>query len=281
MATISIDTLTRICGGSRRLAWLLAANIAIWAVSFVMWLAGAENLAATALCLPGNPTTWLTRPWTLATYMVTHLSVLHLLFNMLWLYWFGIILLTTLRDRDLLTLYIGGGVTGGILYLLFPLLGGMQGGYLCGASASVLSVMTAAAIRTPDYRINLLLIGCVKLKWLALVSILLTFAGAGGGMSGAQCAHFGGVAFGAAVGLALRRGVSLSRIFRLRPKEKKEDRRRRGDKVADFLKARAQDRQRLDELLDKINISGYSSLSRREKKELEGLSRRIGNRKQL
>jgi len=280
MATVSIDRLTSLCGGSRVLAWLLAVNVGVWAVCFVVWLCGGESYAVAALCLPGNTAELLTRPWVIATYMVTHLSVLHMLFNVLWLYWFGLILLVTMRERDLLTLYIGGGLFGGILYLLYPLLGfAPAGGYLCGASASVLAIMTAAAIRMPDYRINLFIIGAVKLKWLALVSIILAFAGTGGGMSGAQSAHVGGVLFGLAFGLAIRKGISPRRLCRRCGKMRNltDDTHRKGDKVADFLTSKQKDRARLDELLDKISITGYGGLSRKEKKELEALSRRIGD----
>lgn len=61
------------------------------------------------------------------------------------------------------------------------------------ASASVLAVIAASAIRTPDLRLYLFLIGEVKLKWVALGCIVLTFAGVGGGNAGGQAAHVGGV----------------------------------------------------------------------------------------
>ena len=61
----------------------------------------------------------LSRPWTLITYMFTHFNFLHILFNMLILYWFGRIFLQYLTGRQLLTTYLIGGLAGALLYLIF------------------------------------------------------------------------------------------------------------------------------------------------------------------
>lgn len=239
------------------------------------------NFTMQWLCVPSMPTIFMGRFWTPLTYMFTHYDILHLLFNMLWLFWFGRLLMTTLADRHLLWLYIGGGLTGAIFYIIgqatFPLSTGAT--YLCGASASVLAVMTTAAMRTPNLTMNLFLFGEVKLKWIALVCIILTFVGVGGGNTGGQAAHIGGVIFGLSFAIALKHGYDISKRTSLkRPipgREKNVS--RDGKAVAKAASGRLGDPMRLDELLDKIRLSGYQSLTMAERRELNALSQRLKN----
>ena len=282
-----IDKFQRICD-SRALAWLIMVNVAVFVVLWVIILSGNAmgmpgNFTMQWLCVPSSPSLFVGRCWTILTYMVTHYGILHLLFNMLWLFWFGRLLMTTLSDRHLLWLYIGGGVFGALLYIAgqatFPSNSGAS--YLCGASAAVLAVMTAAAIRTPNLTMNLLLFGEVKLKWIALACILLTIAGVGGGSAGSQGAHIGGVIFGAAFAIALKRGYDISKKVSA-PKRQPISRprvnvKRDGNAVAKAASGRLGDPARLDELLDKIRLSGYQSLTSAERRELNALSQRLKN----
>ncbi len=282
-----IDKFQRICG-SRALTWLIILNVAMFVLLWVIILSSNAmgvkgNFTMQWLCVPSVPSMFLGRCWTAVTYMVTHYGFLHLLFNMLWLFWFGRLLMTTLSDRHLLWLYIGGGVFGALLYIAgqatFPASG--PSAYLCGASAAVLSIMTATAIRTPNLTMNLLLFGEVKLKWIALVCILLTIAGVGGGSAGSQAAHIGGVIFGAAFVLALKSGYDVSKKTTGLKKAAQTISRinvtRDGNAVAKAASGRLGDPARLDELLDKIRLSGYQSLTAAERRELNALSQRLKN----
>lgn len=220
-------------------------------------------------------------PWTLLTYMVTHFSFLHLLFNTLWLFWFGQMCLLSGGEKPLFRLYLGGGLSGGLFYLLIsPLSDGITPGfYLCGASASVLALMTYTAIKMPEHRIRLFLFGEVRLKWFAAVCILLTFFNLGGGSNGGQLAHIGGVAFGAAYALAPRIRRALDKMSR--PVRKRKRGKSFSDRdVSAMIQAssgRLSDPARLDELLDKIRVSGYASLSNSEKAELDAISKRLSS----
>lgn len=280
-----IDKFQRICD-SRALAWLITVNVAVFVILWIIILSGNAlglpgNFTMQWLCVPSVPALFIGRCWTLLTYMVTHYDILHLLFNMLWLFWFGRLLMTTLSDRHLLWLYIGGGAFGAILYIAgqatFPANAGSA--YLCGASASVLAVMTATAIRTPNLTMNLFLFGEVKLKWIAVACILLTFAGVGGGSAGSQAAHIGGVVFGAAFTLALKRGFDISKKASMAAKtplpKPRINVRRDGNAVAKAASGRLGAPARLDELLDKIRLSGYQSLTSAERRELNALSQRL------
>ena len=263
------------CGGSPLLAWLTLGLPAVWLLVTLLSLVGrAAHFyvpVADWLTLPSLFSLFLTRPWTLLTYMAVHFDFLHMLFNVLWLYWFGRMMLLTLSDRHLAVAFVGGGLAGGILFLASAALG-YGSGWLCGCSAAVIAVMCATAIRLPDHPVHLFLIGEVKLKWVAVVCCLLTFVGGGGN----QAAHVGGLLWGVAVGLMLCRGIDPSSWLSSagRPSAPRQ-RCRRADRVVRVLRDRQDDIRRLDELLDKIRLSGYASLSSKERKELNDLSTRI------
>ena len=275
LTEIMIDKWKYYCGGSALLAWLTIGLVAVWLavtlLALVGRLTGIYIPVADWLTLPSLFSLFLTRPWTLLTYMAVHFEVLHMLFNVLWLYWFGRIMLITLSDRHLAFAFVGGGLAGGLLFLASAALG-YGSGWLCGCSAAVIAVMCATAILLPDHQVHLFLIGEVKLKWVALACCLLTFLGGGGN----QAAHIGGLVWGLAIGLMLRKGTDPTRFFLkvARPDGKRETR-RSADRMVRVLHDRQEDIRRLDELLDKIRLSGYGSLSARERKELNEISSRI------
>ncbi|MDE6740848.1 MAG: rhomboid family intramembrane serine protease [Muribaculaceae bacterium] len=263
------------CGGSALLAWLTLGLPAIWlVVTLLSLLGGAAHFyvpVANWLTLPSPFTLFLTRPWTLLTYMAVHFDFLHMLFNVLWLYWFGRMMLITLSDRHLAFSFVGGGIAGGILFLISASLG-YGSGWLCGCSAAVIAVMCATAIRIPDHPVHLFLIGEVKLKWVAVACCLLTFIGGGGN----QAAHIGGLLWGVAFGLLLRQGIDPVKSLSLRTNHAEPRKlKRNADRMVRVLHNRQDELRRLDELLDKIRLSGYGSLSARERKELQDLSARI------
>ena len=263
------------CGGSALLAWLTLGLVAIWLlVTLLSLLGGAARFyvpVADWLTLPSLFTLFLTRPWTLLTYMAVHFDFLHMLFNVLWLYWFGRMMLITLSDSHLAFSFVGGGIAGGILFLVSAVLG-FGSGWLCGCSAAVIAVMCATAIRIPDHPVHLFLIGEMKLKWVAVACCLLTFIGGGGN----QAAHIGGLLWGVAFGLMLRQGIDPVKSLLLRTNHAKPRQpKRNADRMVRVLHDRQDELRRLDDLLDKIRLSGYGSLSARERKELQDLSARI------
>ncbi len=127
------------CGGSRVLATLLSANVLLslmlMAACALSGITGVPPGRIVELfTLSSDISIFITHPWTLATYMVVQLSFLHLLFNMLWLYWFGKFFLDGWHGRRLLWAYIGGGLSGGVLYLASCNFGGNPAGMLAGSS---------------------------------------------------------------------------------------------------------------------------------------------------
>lgn len=278
-----IDRLERFRGDHPAVAALIAINVVvsllIWAISIAGWIFSFDTgFTVSLLSLPAGIPDLLSRPWTPLSYMVTHYSPLHLLFNMLWLYWFAR-LIDALTPRRLLLLYIGGGLFGAAAFMLAGWLTGVPSGTtLCGASAAVMALMTAAAVADPNRRISLLLFGSVRLKWIAVAAILLSFLGMGGGNAGGQYAHIGGVLFGlCASPLILRKSNDSSRPSRAdSPRRPRTQPTPEGiASVARASEGRLSDPERLDQLLDKIRLSGFESLTPAEKGELMAISSRL------
>lgn len=242
--------------------------------------------------MPSNPGLLLRRPWTVVSYMFAQYDVLHILFNMLWLYWFGVIFMSLSTGRRLLALYVYGGLAGAALYLLaynvLPFFAGTDG-MLIGASGAVIAVVTATAIMAPDYKMYLLFLGGVSLKWVAIVTIGLDLIGVTGANAGGHLAHLGGAIAGAVYALLLRRGTDITipfcrvadmiaNLFKGGVK-KPGFKRYTGSKTSPRSSVPHTDSQadqaELDIILDKIKKSGYSSLTPDERKRLFDVSKRI------
>ncbi|MDE5790100.1 MAG: rhomboid family intramembrane serine protease [Muribaculaceae bacterium] len=275
---------------------LIATNVAVaLMIGLSAWLLpdADEGMLMSWLVMPAEWSVFISRPWSSLTYMFTQISFLHLLFNMLWLLWFGRIFIYCASEKQLLFTYLCGGLAGAICFLAVCNIGDpISGSYLTGASASVLAVMTAASVMAPNLELNLLLLGQIRLKYVALLCIVLTFLGIGGGNAGGFSAHIGGVIFGvfAPSLLSRSRKIKFDLMAPLRNLLRKMRARKR--KVPEVFRepvghsspavhsspvphSRQTDEERLDQLLDKVRISGYDSLSSAEKRELNAISSRL------
>lgn len=159
---------------------------------------------------------------------------------------------------------------------------------LIGSSASVIAIVVATAWRMPEYRVGLLFIGQVALKWIAAFTVLLSLLNIPGENAGGNIAHLGGALAGMAYGIAMGRGHDITRpvnvlIDRIVDvwkrltalKSKESPRSIRNDAAPRGTQSRTADRADMDSILDKIKKSGYSSLTADERKRLFDVSRRI------
>lgn len=228
------------------------------------------------LSLPGNVVLALTHIWTLVTYMFLHEELMHLLFNMLWLYWLGKIFVEYIGSKRLIGVYILGGISGGILFLLAATLFPLQfyTTFLLGASAGVMAVVIAIALLVPDYTIHLLLLGAVRLKYLALASFILTSILDLSQNTGGKISHIGGALFGMVFMMQHKKGNDLTKpivacldwissLFSGRSKIKVSYRRKASDE--DYNASQKAKQEKLDAILDKISKAGYPSLTKEEK----------------
>jgi membrane associated rhomboid family serine protease len=211
--------------------------------------------------------------WTPVTYMFMHATIFHILFNMLWLYWFGQIFEEFLGKKRTVGLYIMGGLAGAFLYILcyntFPFFTQVNAALhssMVGASASVLAIMVATATLLPDYTISLMIIGAVKLKWLILAFIVIDFLGITGPNAGGEIAHLGGALLGYIYIKQLQKGHDwiggITNIFK--PKQKLKVVAGNPSKNSSGFPRQ----EEIDLILDKILRSGYDSLTRQEKEIL-------------
>lgn len=246
-------------------ASLIIINVAVFLLVGLLSLIGATSGVGGMLSLLSSVGELLYQPWSVVTYMFLHFNFWHLLMNMLWLLMCGRILSLTVSDRIVWSVYLWGGIGGGVLYLLSGLLLVGPPTALCGASASVIALMIVAGLRSPDMEVNLLLLGAIRLKWIVGVAVLIMLLGGGGNIA----AHLGG----AIAGILLYLYYFKPRRRRV-PKPKKQKVNRSMQRA---LKQHREDNERLNTLIDKIRVSGYQSLSAKEQAELASLSNKLKN----
>lgn len=234
------------------------------------------------LAVPSALSKLIVRPWTLITYMFLHKDIWHILFNMLWLYWFGTIFLQYLDQRKLVAVYLLGGISGAILYIasfnIFPAFTGLVSDSVAiGASASVMAVVIAIAAYVPDYTVNLFLLGRIKLKYMALAIFVLTSFMDFSVNSGGKLAHIGGAIFGYIYTLNLRQGRDFGRginklidhiITIFKPKKKMKVTYKKPSDDYNYNKIKSEHLTRINSILDKISKGGYDSLTKEEKETL-------------
>ncbi|QCK14169.1 rhomboid family intramembrane serine protease [Mangrovivirga cuniculi] len=248
--------------------------------------------------IPGAFSEFITRPWTIITYAFAHnlRDIFHILFNMLFLYWFGRLITEYLGSDRVISIYINGAIFGAILYLLAynfvpfyiertPILG------MIGASAAVNAIMVGAATLLPNYTFHLLLLGPVRIKYIAAFFVVVSFIGSVGDNAGGNVAHLGGAFMGWLYVSQLQKGTDLGRwvyaiisffrgLFKPKPKikvtYKKQSAKSTGSKRSSTTSTSSGNasQEEIDRILDKISEKGYSSLSKEEKQKLFDASKK-------
>jgi len=133
--------------------------------------------------------------------MFLHEGIFHILFNMLALYWFGKLFLMFSTEKQLVGLYVMGGFAGALFYVaafnIFPYFEPViQHTVLLGASASIMAIIVAAAMQSPNMELRMLFIGNIKLKYVAVIAVLASFFGITSNNAGGEIAHLGGALTG-------------------------------------------------------------------------------------
>jgi hypothetical protein len=205
---------------------------------------------------------------------------------MLTLFWFGKIFLMYFSEKQLVGLYVVGGLFGALFYVaafnLFPYFAPvLSHSVLLGASASVLAIVLAAAFRAPDMQLQMMFIGNVKLKYIAVFYVLTSVLGITSNNGGGQLSHLGGALAGYLFIVSLRQGMDLTKgisrildwvvtLFGPRKLKVKPNPYKKQAPMsdADFNANKARRMAEIDKILDKIKTSGYESLTAEEKKRL-------------
>ncbi|MDR1673411.1 MAG: rhomboid family intramembrane serine protease [Bacteroidales bacterium] len=272
------------------LTQLIVVNVAMFALYHVVHLffylfAATGNFTLYSwLAAPTDLSLLLKRPWTVLTYMFFHKDILHILFNMLLLFWFGRIFRIYFDKNVLFNVFVLGGFSGVFLYIasynIFPVFAAEKYfSSIIGASAGVLAVAVGIACYVPAYRINLLFFGSVKLIYIAGIYILTDIVSISmHENTGGHIAHLGGALFGYLFALNMRKNKDITlkftqfrrwciNLFFPRPKLKVGYKRPPVNDW-DYNKQKRDNQSEIDRILDKISKGGYDSLTKREKETL-------------
>jgi len=243
------------------------------------------------VALPASTGEFIRKPWTLITYFFTHEDIFHILFNMLFLYWFGKLVDEYLGAKRVVALYLLGGIAGGVLFIaLYNLLpyfhSQLNGPPMVGASAAAFSVAVGASTLLPNYTFNLIFLGPIRIKFIALFYIILSLAQTIGPNAGGNLAHLGGALVGYIFIKMLQNGTDLgkplyaimngwSKMFRKRPSMQVTYREKQVYRSTSVYSSASSsttievpNQTEIDTILDKISKSGYESLTKEEKQKL-------------
>ncbi len=244
--------------------------------------------------LPASITSFLSQPWSLITYFFMHGGFMHIIFNMLFLYWFGIIIKQFIGGSKVVSLYVLGGIVGGLLYLFMynivpPFTDRADVSIMLGASGGVYAVVVGAATLMPNYSMHLMFLGPVKIKYIALVYVFISLVNTTGANAGGNLAHLGGAALGFIFIKQLQDGTDLGKpvhwflsfiksFFVHQPKVHVSYKKSTSEKKAAKKKTTATSaktplgidvsQEEIDAILDKISQHGYESLTKEEKQKL-------------
>lgn len=280
---IFVNIFVFILDGLLRLIFFLVGNIELYK-NVSLWFQTPSSL---------KQLIW--QPWSLVTYMFLHSDLFHIFFNMLVLYIFGRIVHDLLSNRKILPIFLLGGISGALLYVIayniFPVFQPINA-HLLGASAGVMAIMLAATTLRPDYVIHLMFIGPVRIKYIALFFIVLDIIGITSGNSGGKIAHLGGALCGFLFVKQLTAGKDWStginkgldymmsmfksskgsrpRVVFKSDKKQQNSRTYDTDNTSSFSKEK---QTKMNEILDKIADHGYESLTKEEREFLFKISK--------
>lgn len=257
---------------------LIISKVLLTITGLREWYESASHL----LFLPASTETLLYQPWSLLTYFFVHEDFFHILFNMMFLYWFGMLISEFIGNKRLISIYVLGGIVAGLLYItLYNTIPYFQGRseitYLLGASGGVYAVVFAAATLLPDYTFFLLFLGPVRIKYIAAFYFLLSFAETIGSNAGGSIAHIGGALFGMAFIWQLRRGNDLGKpvewvlsLSSLRKRQASKIKVSYKNQINSSKTSSSGDvsQEEIDLILDKISQYGYEKLTKDEKQKL-------------
>lgn len=258
---------------------LIYVNLAVFLLVFISNTFGFlfqanTNLFVEWFSLPASFNDFLSKPWTIITYGFLHTSFLHILLNLIALFYIGHLFKQYFTAKQLLNFYLLGTLFGGIIFItsynFFPALQRVAGNsVLLGASAGISAIFIGIATYIPNYELKFPLIGYVKLYVLACVWIAVDIIQIPAGNAGGHLAHIGGALFGflyvvKASNKELEILKPLKKFFEKKEKPLKTVY-KSGKKTKNTTSKKSENQQEIDAILDKISKSGYDTLTKTEK----------------
>lgn len=262
-------------------------GVVFWGIGGTQTYAYYMNEFMRYFGVPTDLSVLMVRPWTIFTYTFFHSGITHILFNMIFLYWLGTIFQEYLGNRKVLSTFLWGSFFGAVLYILaFNLMpifqSQVQLSYMVGASAGVMAIVVGIGTFLPQYEVSFFRF-YIPLKWIALSFVALDFINMPQGNEGGHISHLGGALFGFLYAQHLRRhskigdgiedlGNFLGGLFKKKPKltvvKKQEAPAYSKTTIADLADEFEPSPEDIDAILDKINQTGYESLTSQEREML-------------
>lgn len=263
------------------LGCIIATNVIVFLALKIMVLCGLEQ-TVNWVSLNGSFVNFITKPWGILTYMFVHIDVIHLLFNMMWLWAFGAIVVRFDGSKSLLQSYLISGI-GGATFFLFATISIPGVSFLYGASAAVLGVIAYVAFQNGKQSVQLVIFGTVQIRWIAIVAIALCIIAGGTENIPALAAHSGGAISGAIVGLVKKLLQPYKRsATKTHPKQKYTTKtvhtpgwRPTNIRQHERHGLTENEQNEFDALLVKVREVGYNNMKSEEKRRLFELSSHI------
>jgi membrane associated rhomboid family serine protease len=242
-------------------------------VSFLMSL--GDTFVFDWFSLPANFENFISKPWTIITYGFLHGGFLHILFNLIVLFYFGNLFLDFFSKKEFLIYYFSGIIVGGIIFMLsysyFPALKNDHS-FLVGASAGVTSILVGIATKIPGYALHFRFIGAIKLWYIAVGFILLDIVQIPISNTGGHLAHLGG----ALIGFILTNQFYdvnhttgwFPNLFKSNKQKPLKTVYKKPRKTTNTTINTDAQQLKIDQILDKISKSGYETLTKDEKEFL-------------
>jgi membrane associated rhomboid family serine protease len=224
------------------------------------------------LALSSNYKDALWFPWTLITYGFLHSEPIHLIFNLIFLYYISILFYTFFNTRQFLTVYFLGSFFAGLIFVAYGYFFNYDN-LIVGASASIMAIFIAVASYAPNYSLRLPLIGHVKIWHLAILYLFFDITQLLSENTGGHIAHLSGSIVGFAFSMLMKNGIDISAVFTFKKKKNTTFKKVYKNKPAKkYQSIRVSDvnftQRQIDEILEKISKSGYDSLTKEEKEFL-------------
>lgn len=267
---------------------LITLNVAVFIFQVLLGIISSAygNALVRAFAFYPEWQTALFQPWRMVTYMFLHGGAFHLIFNMLWLWWMGRAVEEHLGPRTFTVIYMGAGIGGALLDILFAQILGFN--FVIGASGAVYGIMVAFAMLFPTMPIMLLLLPPIQARYVVAGLIALDVLLLGSQDGTARIVHLGGAGIGYLLMRAQMGGGDLSKWilpveqfwYRLKGsygQSTPEPKNKNMYSVADVeIIDETEEQAELDLILEKISEKGYDGLTKEEKQKLFELSKKNG-----
>ena len=260
--------------------WNIGVFIVFALLSFVLKLTNSVFNYYDFVALPSLFSSFITKFWTLFTYMFFHADFWHLFWNIVVLWFSSRYFLYYFTSKQLSSVYFCGGFFAGFVYLGYYQFVGVNT-QLIGASGSILAILMAVTVYAPYTQVRIFSMDFIKLWHVSFIILFLDIIEMPFNNFGGHLAHLGGALFGFIYIKLLQTGKDITKPFSalldtfanlFKPKKKTPFKKVHRNATKNVVNSSVSNKdfaqKQIDDILDKISKSGYDSLTKEEKEFL-------------